>query len=252
MALGGLIMALLRCENLPNKWYKYSSYAYDNAFYRSPLMCNYRCPDRFMPVTIAVFNMCQRLESIVPDYCPHQNLFRIYKGETLTTPHNFARYEIKAKTAKMRDPARRSYLQDVQELRTDYNLDCEACFSNDRSYNDKNKLQKKGYDYSHIPYIMCKFASQVPPKDDKERYKHVCDVCSDMYGSNISINPAGKDHIVNQVGDGANGNSPDGKKEEVPDGEAIKKGMTMVAIMLIFMVFIMYIAYGIDRSASRA
>ena len=240
MALGGLVMALMRCENIPDKWYKYSAYAYNNFFQRS-ITCAYRCADRYEPDNFFVFSLCKRVESIKPTFCPHQNLFKIYKGENLTHPVSFKDFEVNLTTANMTESERARYLEKVFKVRTDYNDACRDCFSNDVKYNDSNELQQKGHDYTHIARIMCKFAAQL---SGQKNYEHVCDLCNTLYANDVPIHKDYK-YTLNGTGDAETEMFKD-KTVDDPTQDPYIKGLAMFTACIIAIALIVYIfkSYG--------
>jgi len=72
MVTGGLFLKIMRCENLPNKWYLQPGYFFDNKFVRG-FMCNFTCSSRFIPSDDG--SWCERLKRGRPSYCPQQIIY---------------------------------------------------------------------------------------------------------------------------------------------------------------------------------
>lgn len=254
MALGGLIMALMRCENIPSKWYSYSAYANGNTFQRA-LMCSYRCADRYEPDTAFVFSFCKRVESIKPTFCPHQNLFKLYKGESLSSPATFQDFEVNMTTANMNQDQRVQYLEKVLKVRTAFNETCRECYSNDVRFNDNNALQSSGQDYTHIPRIMCKYAAQVCEKEDGDKgeeegdgeyakkYQQVCELCDSMYGTDVPMYRGDFKFSLNNTGD-AMSQMFEADAIDDPTRDPYIKGLSMFVACIIAIAVVVYIIHA--------
>lgn len=72
MATGGLFLKIMRCENLPSKWYLQPGWFVDNRYLRG-FMCNFTCSPRFVPSDGG--GWCTRLNRGRPSYCPQQILY---------------------------------------------------------------------------------------------------------------------------------------------------------------------------------
>ena len=64
---GGLILKLLRCENLPSTWHDIANAAYDNRYKRN-FLCSTRCHRRYVPDGVG----CARLPKTQPSFCLQQ------------------------------------------------------------------------------------------------------------------------------------------------------------------------------------
>ena len=74
---GGMILSLLRCENLPNAWATNNSYCHKNVYKRYGLICLSKCWSSFHPV----FNLfCYKLPTTEPSYCPQQIIYNCYNN----------------------------------------------------------------------------------------------------------------------------------------------------------------------------
>lgn len=67
---GGIVTALLRCENLPNAWHRQPGFAFGN-IYKRIFLCHYPCGFRYLPKGL----LCHRLDPSQPSFCPQQILF---------------------------------------------------------------------------------------------------------------------------------------------------------------------------------
>lgn len=72
MITGGLILKIMRCENLPSKWFSQPGFFFDNKYTRS-FMCNSTCAKRFVPSDGS--SWCNRMRRGRPMYCPQQILY---------------------------------------------------------------------------------------------------------------------------------------------------------------------------------
>lgn len=237
LLLGGLIMALFRCENTPDKWYSYSSYAFDNTYYRS-LPCIYTCAERYKPDTIIFLSVCRRLDSITPSYCPQQNLFKIYKDEGVPEPKYFKDFEITMNLAKMSYDQRIKYLKDVRKLREEFNSKCKFCYSNDIRYDDSRSLVKDGWSYTHISKALCKYTWQLA-NDSDSTYDDICNICTTMYGGDI---PMYSEKITFNTTEKATSDNFSNKKDGFFDNNnPYIKGLGAFLIVILSILIVMYL-----------
>jgi len=93
---GGLIVKLMRCENLPDEWERRANFAENNKTTRYfGTACCYPCASRFRPSVGGA--LCERLPAYVPSYCPHQQIITAFRrgsvlGGGLDDPYIFDRY----------------------------------------------------------------------------------------------------------------------------------------------------------------
>lgn len=114
MALGGAIVAMLRCENLPSIWFEGHSYASGNEYKRF-LGCAVPCATRFRPST----GLCWRLPDYLPDYCPQQQIYRLHLARTVRSPYAFDTYSDNPKfQLKEKDQKVTTLLKAFQEKQT--------------------------------------------------------------------------------------------------------------------------------------
>lgn len=69
---GGLMLKIMRCENLPSKWFTQPGYFFDNKYLRG-FMCNFTCSKRFLPD--AQGGWCERMRMGRPSFCPQQIIY---------------------------------------------------------------------------------------------------------------------------------------------------------------------------------
>lgn len=98
----GMVVRLMRCESDPSDWYQNNSYAKDNVYSRIVPFCLRPCANRYRPTLGCC---CTPLPKHVPDKCPQQHVYALYKRKTLGDvkgPVTMARYDppasFKAKT----------------------------------------------------------------------------------------------------------------------------------------------------------
>ena len=114
MALGGALVAMLRCENLPSIWFEGHSYASGNEYKRF-LGCAVPCSTRFRPST----GLCWRLPDYLPDYCPQQQIYRLHLARTVPSPYAFETYNDNPKfQLKEKDQKVTTLLKAFQEKQT--------------------------------------------------------------------------------------------------------------------------------------
>jgi hypothetical protein len=231
---GGMMMALYRCENSPDKWYKYSSYAYGN-MYERVLFCTYRCAERYEPWSfLGIVDFCSRIPKIKPSYCPQQNIFKIYKGESLTTPSYYKDFEVNLSTANMTNSQRETYLTQIKASREEYTNTCKYCFENDIDWDSL----KTNLNYNHISRFLCKYTAQLS-KNNPLTYKQICDVCTNMYGGDVPM--------YKSEGNTLNTTEPiaiDGSGIiDIPglsSDDEVTKSIIMFIVCILFVIFIAY------------
>ena len=81
LATFGLVRWLTRCENHVDAWFKQANFAYGNVAKRM-VFAQLPCASRFKPNGF----WCVRQPSYDPDFCPQQQIFRIYKGLGVSSP----------------------------------------------------------------------------------------------------------------------------------------------------------------------
>jgi hypothetical protein len=84
LVTGGLIIKLMRCEQLPDEWIDRSNYVYGNKFERSLVylgMVMRPCANRFRPELGGC--MCTRQKPEIPDFCPQQQLTKLFLGRSI-------------------------------------------------------------------------------------------------------------------------------------------------------------------------
>ena len=74
---GGMVVRLMRCENLPNEWEFRRNLAEGNTSVRAlGLAFCYPCAARFHPWGA----LCKRRSVYIPDYCPHQQIVSTFRN----------------------------------------------------------------------------------------------------------------------------------------------------------------------------
>lgn len=103
LATGGLIVKMMRCENLPNEWEFRRNYAEDNTYNRVfGTACCYPCSSRFRPVYGV---LCSRVPDYLPDLCPQQQIITAYrtgKVDDSSGPFMFDKYPDNARFRMMK------------------------------------------------------------------------------------------------------------------------------------------------------
>lgn len=79
----GFVFSLLRCENLPDAWYKRPGFAYKNAYKRELLCCG-PCNDRSLPSNF----LCKNIPAYRPSFCPAQRVYASYLESRTNRKHS--------------------------------------------------------------------------------------------------------------------------------------------------------------------
>lgn len=227
-------MALFRCENNPDKWYKYPSYAYGNSYYRM-FFCTFRCAENYDPWTfLGIFDFCTRIPKMKPAFCPQQNIFKIYKNELVSTNSHYKDFEINLKTANMTKDQRMQYLTRIKLSREEFKDSCKYCFENDVNMDSMFTTTQS---YNHITRFLCKYTGQLA-KNNPLRYKQICDICTNMYGGDL---PAyGHKNTFNTTEYAKEDESEGVTVEGFSSSDEISKSILMLIGCIIFITFISY------------
>jgi len=233
---GGLMMALYRCENNPDKWYKYPAYANGNSYQRV-LFCTYRCAENYEPWSfLGILNFCSRIPKMKPAYCPQQNIFKLYKGETLKSPSHYKDFEVNLETANMTTSQREAYLTKIKYARVEFSETCKYCFENDALFGG---LLVKMVSYNHISKFLCKYTAQLAGNNPL-KYKQVCDVCTNMYGGDVPMYK-GEGNTFNTTSYATNDDSSIIDIPNLPPSNEISKSIYMLIACIIFVTLIAYL-----------
>jgi hypothetical protein len=101
-----VIAQLGRCENLPDVWYTRGSFIDDNNYNRA-FLCQTPCVSRFKPNGV----FCSKIPAEQPSFCPHAQVYRIYKGlKTTPTPFMMGEFRADAKFKMLSQEARKAYI----------------------------------------------------------------------------------------------------------------------------------------------
>ena len=90
MVTKGAVTKLLRCENLPDDWGDRHNYSQGNGYKRidGGAICFAPCFPRYTPTGC----FCKRRQAHLPDFCPHQQIYRIFRGKGVSQPYVFDKY----------------------------------------------------------------------------------------------------------------------------------------------------------------
>lgn len=79
MPTGGMVVSMMRCENSAGSWYETNRFDSDNGYLRlAPFVCLRPCLRGYMPSMLCC---CAKLPSYMPDFCPQQQVYRVYRGK---------------------------------------------------------------------------------------------------------------------------------------------------------------------------
>jgi hypothetical protein len=148
LATFGLVRWLTRCENHIDAWFKQANFAYDNVAKRL-LFAQLPCASRFKPQGF----WCVRQPSWDPDYCPQQQIYRIYKGMGVSSP--WIMDKINENTSfKLMNPA-----QKAEALKT--------FFQNRQGF--LNKCSKTLSQHKHIIRCICANYKNIKLENESDR-----------------------------------------------------------------------------------
>lgn len=240
MATGGLVMLLMRCENLPTGWYKYATYAYGNRYERAMLACTLRCASRYRPLLVPFLGLCQRLSANEPSFCPQAVAYRMYRGEPVQDPSAFEDYVATPNTALMDDGSRRSYLQSTFLNKRRHLNVCD-----DSINDDYMGMGKKGdYNYYHVVGAACRHGAHSKFVAGKpEREQALTEACRVTYCDPIS--PAAKPDMcmcgapkpVPRVG-GA------GSAQEASTNDVVVRALGVLIVTLLVLALVVYMIHA--------
>lgn len=166
---GGLVVKLMRCENLPDEWEHRANYAEGSSAIRVlGTMCCYPCAARFRPV----FVLCKRVPDHIPDFCPQQQIIHTFRtGEPYDNairhgPYMFDRYPA---TAMGRARFRGLNKKQKQEKILD-------AFDDARRFYTNCYMKLSRYDY--LNRHICSSIDMLPesdyPDESKDKLRHLC------------------------------------------------------------------------------
>jgi hypothetical protein len=89
LVTSGFVSRTLRCENLPDDWINRGGFAEGNKWDRIGFGCFAPCRARY-----SVFGcLCNKRAHYLPDYCPQQQIMRMFRRKGLTEPYVFHTYK---------------------------------------------------------------------------------------------------------------------------------------------------------------
>ncbi len=89
LVTGGFVTKMMRCENLPDDWAGLQTYSEGNGFNRMFPICFAPCFQRYTPKGC----FCVKRPHYLPDFCPQQQIFRIFRGMSAPEPYVFETYK---------------------------------------------------------------------------------------------------------------------------------------------------------------
>ena len=157
---GGLATKMMRCEQLPDDWMNLPNYADDNRWLRIPPFCFAPCSKLYKPTMMC---WCKKQDHYMPDFCPQQQIFRLYRNIALSEPYAFDLYRAPPGFNNLS-------LQTKQQQIV-------SAYKNKMSWYQKcyNSLD----DYDFVNKFICENVSRVPDLSaaNRERLKTLCKEC---------------------------------------------------------------------------
>lgn len=128
MVTGGLLMKLLRCENLPDAWSKTPNWGRHNRYTRT-FFCSSKCRERFFPSGI----FCTKQPKEEPTFAPQQVIFQTWANKDYITSIKkkiFYSYRPgRSYFTSMSDDDRKDKWQEVYDNQTAYMSDQRGAFN---------------------------------------------------------------------------------------------------------------------------
>ena len=121
MMLGGVVMRLMRCENLPSSWEQMPAAENGNAYRRfGGLLCIAPCPKGYHNSG----PFCTKDPHYLPGACAQAQIFRAFRGKPLATPEAMPRYTPNRAFKHMAINSRQRELLAAWERKSDYMYAC--------------------------------------------------------------------------------------------------------------------------------
>ena len=163
-ATGGLIMRMMRCENLPDAWYNQPGFAKDNKYQRV-FLCQTPCRNRYTPSG----GLCEKMNQSEPSFCPQQTLYQTYRDQTfalMQTPLTYA-YKPGMKYYSMSKDDRKDVWDDMYSGYSDFSKQC-----------GKGMQQ-----YDHISKAVCNYYmfDEEYKKTNPTNFEKIKNVCKNAY-----------------------------------------------------------------------
>lgn len=163
-ATGGLIMRMIRCENLPDAWYNQPGFAKGNKYQRT-FFCQTPCAKRYSPSG----GMCSKMKSSEPSFCPQQTLYQTYRNQTFALQQNPLTYGYK--------PGMKYYGMSKDDRKDVW----DNLYT---GYNDFSKQCNKGMQqYDHISKAVCNYymLDEEYQKTSPSNFEKIKNVCKNAY-----------------------------------------------------------------------
>jgi hypothetical protein len=85
---GGFVTKMMRCENLPDDWSNMPNFSHGNEYNRIFPFCFRPCFKGYKPIGC----FCHKRGHYMPDFCPQQQIYRVFRGMGLSQPYVFDTY----------------------------------------------------------------------------------------------------------------------------------------------------------------
>jgi hypothetical protein len=174
MVTGGLFLKIMRCENLPNKWYTQPGYFLNNKYVRG-FMCNFTCSTRYQPSDNGMW--CDRLPIGRPSFCPQQILYNAVQTviNDIPSPIITGTTSDRKLMYKFIIPASYYGLDEIGKK-----TKIVTFLKNKRNY--LNRCYKYNKEFSTFALASCKYFHKLKTENDPlyEKYKKIIDKSLDV------------------------------------------------------------------------
>ena len=223
LILGGfhtqsIISTSMRCENPPDVWYTRANIINENIYNRA-FLCQSPCSARFTPNGL----LCSKLDSDQPSYCPQAQVYRIYKGLNLGSPHSMGEFKPSLKFYTKNKDQREQEVKDFFVKRQDF---FQKCSGNNVKFDYLVKTICSNHEYVKLP-------------NEKDRSK-LQGLCKQIY---CYGNP--KEEFCYKFDDLPNGLN---QKDDLDVDDVLKKIIKLIVMIIISVIVILMFLYNDSSS----
>ena len=223
----GLVRLLTRCENDIHSWYTRANFAYGNTANRL-LIAQLPCARKFKPNGF----VCERQPIEEPSYCPHSQIYRIYKGMKVHSPPIIDKFNPSTTSFMSANPGKREEMvRAFFRSRKDFIAVCATAMT----------------PFQNIVRSIC--ANPKTANIESEKYRDLLKpLCLQAFCSGVEGTTTAPFCDMLSQNDKDN---EDAKKEQGVSFADIAKKMAMLAIVLVMLTIAM-VLYASDRQKLAA